>query len=716
MTELGLILSLNVAGLVLVASLMRWLLGSEPETAEVRRLDAALQRATNAFIRREYRLAVIGAGVLGLSLFAIHGYVAKASGPPSLSSGFWVLMGVLLGALGATWVGSWSAHTSLRASMRVGAAAHNSLDSALSVAFRTGGAIGLGAEALAALGVTAFFFLLYSMKGGFADPSVAHEAASATARLLPGFAVGAAVVGLFIQRAGGIYHSAGDAGGDLAAERGAGLGHDDSRNPAVVADLVGDHVGVGASRAVDLFVSSAVAHVASILVTTHIAGQNLQHFGNPLTVVLLPALVRAFGLLASSFGIMVVRVTDATSPVWALWRGQLTASVIALAGLAGVTSWLFGNELWLELWLVGAVGLIASGAASHLAGLRSDRRFVAIRSILDALRSGESALVLQGLALGLRSVLAPGLLLGGAAAFAWHLGARWGIASGELLSVTIALGALLSTAPYLLGVGSFAAIVDNSRGIASMTPGSTSPDAARRTAQLDDAGFTAACVAQPYLIYAGTWGALVAATIVPLLNSGVQLDITVPLITWCGVLGTVTVLTYTGSTLAAATRGSRIVGAEVERQLRGFPFERGVRKVPGDFTPSYRACIDLSTRAALDRIAPPVLLAAMSPLFLGLALHWIYGARPGLVAAGLAAFVTLATLTGFALALAGDGARAVLSATRRFTPAGSRTSFNVSLVGDAVADVIGNCAAPSAQVLVKSTAIVAVAVATVIFP
>jgi len=249
-----------------------------------------------------------------------------------------------------------------------------------------------------------------------------------------------------------------------------------------------------------------------------------------------------------------------------------------------------------------------------------------------------------------------------------------------------------------------------------MNPGSTDADAERRTSRLDDAGFSAAAVAQTYLIVVGCLSALMAAAALPLVSSahsGVAgvLDASKPVVAWSGALGAAVVLAYAGAAVRTSMRGARGVALEVERQLRGFPRERGLAQVPHDYTPSYRSCIDLTSRAALGRVIPAVASVLLLPAALAGLLSLLYHSHaPGLASQALGAFVVVAALTGLGAALAVDGARAVLGAARRANPRTTSSGFAASVSGDAVADVLGNAAGPAAHMLVKAVALTALAI------
>jgi K(+)-stimulated pyrophosphate-energized sodium pump len=217
-----------------------------------------------------------------------------------------------------------------------------------------------------------------------------------------------------------------------------------------------------------------------------------------LGLALLPVVVRAFGVIACGVGVMVVRVDEQRNPLSALWRGHASTAVISLGGLAGATIWLAG-EHWQRFFAAGALGVGAAALAAYATRWRIDRRLGPLREVNESLKTGYAGAVAQGIGIGLESAAAPIVAIGLAMIGAWQIGAGSGIASGGLLGSFTALTTMLASAPYLLAVGTFGAIADNARGIASMSAASVE-EQVLQGGRLDDAGFVAASVAQTYLI------------------------------------------------------------------------------------------------------------------------------------------------------------------------------------------------------------------------
>jgi len=711
-TELGLIVGIDVVGLVLALLLWRDVSVRDAGPPAIRRLGSALERAVRAFLWQEYRL--IALATLGLVVLAA-GAGMRLDGGDGLGrfeGVFWTAAGLCLGAFGASLSGHAATVLAVRGSSRAAAAAVNGVNGALGVSMRATGAATLLAETLSVLGNGCLFGLLYAIKGGFALPSAqALPLAARAVALLPSFALGASLAALVMQRGGGTFHAASGVGSDQTGEREAGLDHDDARNPAVIAELVGDHVGASATRIVDGFASSSVANCAALLIGVALAAATSAR--EPLLLPALPLVLRAFGVLASAFGIFLVRSDEESSLSLAFMRGYLSSAVIALVGVAGTTFWLFG-ENFLAVFASGALGLIAALLAAHASSLQLGRRTSAQRDTNEGLRVGTGAVVAAGLGVGLESALLPISVFGVAALGVARLGAESSLAGGASICALVFVLAALSLAPFVTAIAALGSVADGARGIASLS--NAQPELRRRSARLDDASFAGGSVARRYAILGGTLSTLLIAWALiegvrgnDALATGVSEG---AVLVWCGALGAAVALGYAGSVVRAAVRGAREVSAEVERQLRGFPREHGSAQIPADYTPSYKSCVDLLTTGSLRQALTPIALALLAPVGLGVLLRvFARESASALVSRGLMAFVVVAALTALACALCLDAARAAVAGLRRESRTKDSTgAATTSLSADSWSDIFGNAAAPALSLLVKTTAAAALVV------
>ncbi len=712
-TELGLIVGIDVVGLVLALLLWRDVSVRDAGPPAVRRLGSALERAVRAFLWQEYRL--IALATLSLVVLASVAGSTLADGSEGFSrleGVFWVAAGLCLGAFGASLSGHVATVLGVRASARVTAATATSLNRALGVAVRATGAATLFGETLSVLGSGGLFGLLYAIKGGFASPAAqALPLAAHAVALLPSFALGASLAALVMQRGGGAFHAASGVGADQTGEREAGLDHDDARNPAVIAELVGDHVGASATRIVDGFASASVANCAALIIGAALSVD--ASASDPLLLPALPLVLRAFGVIASGFGLFLVRSDEESNLALAFLRGYSSSAVIALVGIAGTTFWLFG-EHFLPVCASGVLGLLAVLLASHASSWRFGRRSFALRDASDGLRIGAGAVVAAGLGTGLESAILPISIFGGAACVVSRIGAESSLAGGAGICALVFSISALSLAPFVLALAAFGSVADGARGIASLS--NADAEQRRRASRLDDAGFVGGSGARRFAILSSALSVLLTAWA---LGAGARGIGALPtgasessVLFWFAAVGAAVGLAYTGSVARAAMRGAREVSAEVERQLRGFPREHGAAQVPADYTPSYKSCVDLLTAVSLRRALPPIGFALLAPITLGLLLRVCYrGAPHELVSRGLIAFVIASALTALTGALCLDAARGTLGSLRRANRAKDGTgAASTSLSADSLSDIFGNAAAPALLLLVKTTAALALVV------
>jgi K(+)-stimulated pyrophosphate-energized sodium pump len=715
-TVLGLILVLYSSGLLFALGLASGILRRETAGGELHRLGSALGRAADGFVAQEMRFVALAVAVVAPFVFALHAVILKhGAGFGALESAFWATLSLLIGAASACLVARLASRVTVGATMRSLSAAQRSIDRALGIAIRAGGSVAILVEALAALGILLVFLLLFLIKGGraMALPQ-ASELALAIAVLLPMHALGAAIATLVLQRGGAAYHVASDIAADLAGERDAALEHDDAKNPAVVADLVGDHVGAVAGRGVDTFLSATCANVAAVAIAAALFHASHAELGSraALGLASLPLVMRAFGVVASMFGVMVVRSLEAERLESAFWRGQATTTIVCIGAFAGTALWLVGEPHYLAFVWAALLGLGAATLGAHLLRWRATRRSGSTKEAVDSLRTGEAPGVAEGLGAGLETAAIPLLLVALTMAAAYELGASTKLPGAGVVASLVAVMAMLAASPYVLALSLVAPVADAARGIGAMS--ATHPEAQRRAQRMDDAAFSASTMSRAYLIVSGCLSALLCASALVLLGKlgpvSMPLDFGKPVVIWSGALGLAIVLAFVGNTLRASSHSSRSVAQEVERQLRGFPRERGRAVVPADYTPSYRACVELTAKTSLQGILLPVAIAFATPALLGVGLRVVFRESAGLATEGLAAFVSIAAMSGLALGLALDGARATLSAARRANRS-TTAGFGSAIGGEALGDAFGNAAGPAAHVLCKALAVVALAVA-----
>jgi K(+)-stimulated pyrophosphate-energized sodium pump len=715
LTELAVVLSLDFVSLAFAGLLARRTLRRASSGPEGRRLINAATRASESFLFREAKLAAIATVAAILLVVGLHGFLIVRKVPvTTLPLAMWTALATLFGAGLAAAIAYLTTQMGLRATLRAVRASNLSLGQGAAVVLQGAGVAALSAEALGAATVTGLFGLLYLLGGGGAltNPEQAVPLLERAAMVLPGLGLGSIAGAAVFGLGGSAYHVCSELGGLSAF----GLDASDPRNPSMVADLVGDHVGLAARRAVDMFAATTLASVATVLLGVAAFRNTAALSGNRAwALVTLPLVVRGTGVVASAFGLMTARTSESERPAVALWRGQTTVAVLVLGGLAGAAFWLLGPAHFGWFVAAGAGGVLSAVLVGHSSRRHVDRRLRPVQDVLDAARAGGAVTIARGLATGLGGAVLPVVFLAASLAAAFQLGERSGLGGGGLLATATALSSFLAASGYMLSLGLFGPIATGAVTVAMLDPDERRPDVRRRTALLEDAGHEGGAVAQAFFITLGCAAALLAGLGIPSIASAskgvAELAIGKPPVVWSGVLGATLIVAVAGRVVAAVARGARGVVLEAERQLRTFPKEGGVAQVPEGYTPSYRTLIELTARVAPEGLLVPTLVALIAPLALGIGLRLLY-TSPGLAAEGLTSFVVIAAATGLGAALATDGSGAVLGAAHRASrPRGSSQGFEASLAGHALGSFIGDAAGPAAHLFVKATAAAALIVA-----
>jgi K(+)-stimulated pyrophosphate-energized sodium pump len=371
---------------------------------------------------------------------------------------------------------------SIRANLRAASAARTSLNRALQLALRGGAVTGLSVVSMSLLGVG----LLFIAFGGMENPKVIPYQ-------IVGFGFGASFVALFAQLGGGIYTKAADVGADLVGKVEAGIPEDDPRNPAVIADLVGDNVGDCAGRGADLFESTAAENIGAMILGVALFGQ----YG--VLGIFFPLVARAFGLIASIVGVLVVRTKEeGEDPMTALNRGYLVTTVLAMGGFYVAVRYLLGNNLW--FFAAGIIGIVTSFLFVWITQYYTEYRYRPVMSIAEASKTGPATNIITGFAVALECTALPVITISAALLGSYYCGLKGlpGVLGAGLYGTAVATMGMLSTAAYILAMDTFGPITDNAGGIIEM---SGQPEEIRkRTDRLDSVGNTTKALTKGYAI------------------------------------------------------------------------------------------------------------------------------------------------------------------------------------------------------------------------
>ncbi|MGH7548066.1 MAG: sodium-translocating pyrophosphatase [Gemmatimonadales bacterium] len=694
---LPLALGLSLLALVVAVGLARWVLRQDSGTPDMRVISDAIQEGAQAFLRRQYKTIGWLSIVLGVVIYVLYAFFREPHGeePEASTLALTTTLSFLFGALCSGVAGVVGMFVAVRANIRTASAARSSLNRALQIALRGGAVSGLFVVAMSLLGVGGLYAVLELF--GFAPTQIPL--------MIVGYGFGASFVALFAQLGGGIYTKAADVGADLVGKVEAGIPEDDPRNPAVIADLVGDNVGDCAGRGADLFESTAAENIGAMILGATLGLSNPGAFGPGAVVglMLFPLVVRAFGLVASIIGILVVKSREDEDPMRALNRGYMVTAVLAAVAFAGGTYWLLNPAsapaAWWHFALCGVIGIATSIAFVYITQYYTEYRYRPVRSIAAASVTGPATNIIAGFAVALECTALPTFTIAIAIIASYKLGASSGLEHAGLFGTAVATMGMLGTAAYILAMDTFGPITDNAGGVIEMSH--QPEDIRKRTDRLDAVGNTTKALTKGYAIGSAALAAFLLFSAyldeVRLLGSPLAaVDIAKPEVFVAGLLGAMLVFWFSALAIGAVTRAAVNVIKEVRRQFQADP---GILK--GTSKPDYGRAVDIVTVGALKEMVAPGLLAVGMPIAVGLLFKLFH-----VGAESVAAFLMVGTIAGILVATMLNNGGGAWDNAKKFIEAGEYggkggPAHKAAVVGDTVGDPFKDTAGPSLHVLIK---------------
>jgi K(+)-stimulated pyrophosphate-energized sodium pump len=699
---LPIVLGISVLSLVVAAFLAKHVLAADAGTPGMREISDAIREGAEAFLSRQYKtiaaLAVVAAG----AIFGFYYVNREVKNIAEMGDGtFWrVTLSFVIGALCSAVAGYIGMFVSIRANIRTAAAATTSLNKALQIALRAGAVSGLTVVAMSLLGVGGLFYFF----GGLAD--YRHVPLQ-----IVGFGFGASFVALFAQLGGGIYTKAADVGADLVGKVEAGIPEDDPRNPAVIADLVGDNVGDCAGRGADLFESTAAENVGAMILGIAL----FPVFG--MGGILFPLLARAFGLLATIVGVFTVKCREDEDPMNALNRGYLVTTILAMVGFAAAVYLLLvpvaGSLVHVHrpyLLLAGIIGILTAYAFVWITQYYTEYKYRPVRSIAEASRTGPATNIISGLAVGFECTGAPVLVISAALMASYWCGkmALGGVPGSGLYGTAIATMGMLAPCAYILAMDTFGPITDNAGGIIEM---SKQPEAVRqKTDRLDSVGNTTKALTKGYAIGSAALAAFLLFSayldeVAKITGTRIAVDLTKVPVFVGGLLGATLVFVFSSLAIKAVGKAAQVVITEVRRQFRE---NAGI--MAGTSKPNYARCVDIVTAAALREMVAPGLLAVLTPVAVGFAFKYLGGGQLG--AESVAALLMVGTIAGILMATVMNNGGGAWDNAKKYIESGEfkvdgvvvgkkSEPHKAAVVGDTVGDPFKDTAGPSLHVLIK---------------
>lgn len=677
---LWLVLASGVVSLA-AAGALRVVIGRAPSGDEkMRNIAAKIRQGAMAFLTREYAVIIPFVLVVAVLLFLFLdvGVLGEA---PVWNRPF-TAMSFVLGAFCSGLSGFIGMRAATIANVRTAEAAKTSVTKALRVSFFSGATMGLAVVGLALIGLVGVLLFLLQANAGIED------GVELSIRALTGFGFGASVVALFARVGGGIYTKAADVGGDLVGKVEAGIPEDDPRNPATIADSVGDNVGDVAGMGADLFESYVGAILATMLVALNLSIANVDSG----MLLAYPLLLCAVGVVASILSLGVVRTSNPDKVQGALKNGMIVSSILFLGGALWLTLSVFPAAFaWDVFWAVTA-GLVAGVLVGLLTEYYTASKYRPVKKLADSSKTGPGTVLIEGLALGYESTALPVIVIVVAMGIAYAFGGLYGIGAGAV--------GMLATLGMTLAIDAFGPVADNAGGIAEMA--GLPKEVRERTDALDAAGNTTAAIGKGFAIAVAGFMCLALFGAFKEDSGLATIDVSKPSTLIGLLIGGMLPFLFSALTMRAVGRAAMEIVEEVRRQFREIP---GLMEGKADSDP--KQCVAIATSAAIKQMMAPGLIAVVSPVLAGLLLG--REALGGLLAGALVSSIML----GMSMANSGGAWDNAKKWIEKGNLGGKKSDpHKAAVVGDTVGDPFKDTSGPSLNILVKLMTMMAVLTAT----
>ena len=623
---------------------------------KMNKISDAIAEGANAYMKRQYTVI----SYIGLIIFAILFFIF----------GKFTAIGFAIGAIFSAIAGIIGMSIAVKSNIRTAQAAKSGLEKAFSLAFAGGSVTGFMVAGLALLAISGFYLILVTFSK------------SISLQPLIGLGFGSSLISVFARLGGGIFTKSADVGTDMVGKIEKNIPEDDPRNPGVIADLVGDNVGDDAGMAADLFETYLVTAIAAMILG------KLTFPGNQ-TIIYYPLLIGAVSIFASIIGSFFVKLSG-KKIMLALYQGLTVSAVISLVGFYAITMMLFPEKI--NFFYTSIIGVALTIILVIITEFYTSKKFSPVKNLAQASTTGHGTNVIAGLALSMKSTLAPIIVISLSTITAYYFAGLYGIA--------IAAMSMLSLTGIIVSIDAFGPITDNAGGIAEMS--GLDSKVRKVTDSLDSVGNTTKAITKAYDIGSAALAALVLFTsYTQELGKHIVFSLSDPYVVVGLFIGGALPYIFAALAMEAVGKASIAIVNEVRRQFREI---KGIME--GKAKPEYGKAVDIVAKSAIKQMIVPTLIPVLTPIVIGL----VFGSRAlgglllGSIITGL--FVAISMTTGGA---AWDNAKKYIEEGQF----GGKGSFahQAAVTGDTVGDPYKDTAGPAINPMIKVLNIVALLLA-----
>jgi len=686
-----LIIGVSLVSLIFAFIRSRWISKQDPGNDQMQRIAKYIAEGALSFLKAEYKV---------LSVFVVIVAVLLAITANSETSHAVIGLAFVIGATLSALAGFIGMRVATKANVRTTNAARTSLAKTFDISFTGGSVMGISVAALGVLGLTVLFVLFQKFFN--ADGTHIHR----VLEILTGFSLGAESIALFARVGGGIFTKAADVGADLVGKVEAGIPEDDPRNPAVIADNVGDNVGDVAGMGADLFGS----YVSTILATMVLgATVSIKDNYEGLSLVLLPILLAALGLIFSIVGSFFVRISENGNPQRALNTGNFIAIVLTIVASSFLINYLLpetfsiGNSTYpsFNIFIAVIIGLVVGFLMSLITEYYCSMGKKPVESIIAQSMSGPATNIIAGLSVGMMSTVLPVIVLAFGIVGAFEAAGIYGVA--------IAASGMMATTAIQLAIDAFGPIADNAGGIAEMA--ALPKEVRERTDILDSVGNTTAAIGKGFAIASAALTSLSLFAAFMTITKITVIDISNARVLGGLFIGGMIPFLFSALAIQAVGRAANSMVEEVRRQFKSIP---GLLEGKAGVEPDYEKCITISTRAAINQMILPGAIALLAPVIIG------FAAGPQVLGGALAGITVCGVLMAIFQSNAGgawDNAKksfekgVIINGEKHFK---GSAPHKATVIGDTVGDPFKDTSGPSMNILIKLTSIVSLIIAGMI--